>query len=286
MTGNRSLDGEMRFTMLSAIREYGLERLAEHREIEQARERHLRFIVALGEQAEPHLRTSAGRYWLAVLEAEHDNIRSALSWGIEHDPAAALEVCAHIGKFWQVHGHLTEGQQWMAAVLAASDSANPRLRARALILAGTFTVSQGDLTRAKARCDEALTLASTAGDKSLICYALNGLGWASYEQGHYASARTVFEQCLEVAHEIGDSWRIGMTLAFLGNIAAAEGRSTEARSSLDEALALVRDSGDIGNTAWVLDSLAVLAYREKDVELARSSLQEILTFDGSAEIPR
>lgn len=270
-------DGEIRFDMLAAIREYGLERLEEHREIEGARKRHLRFLLALAEQAEPHLRGSAGPYWFDIFEAEHDNIRNALAWGIEHEPVIALDLAVRISRFWHVCGYLTEGQQWLTSALARNGSANPSLRASAVTQAGGFAVLRGDFTRARTLFDEGFALASAVGDKTLICSALNGLGWTSYEQEDYASARSVFEQCLVVASEIGDSWRIGLTLAYLGNIAAAEGRNTEASSRLDEALSLLRASNDIGNTAWVLDGLAALAYREKNLELARSSLQEVLT---------
>src|SRR5262249_16751399 len=49
-----------------------------------ARGRHAAYSRALGGAAEPHLRGGEQDQWLARLEAEHDNLRAALSWALAH----------------------------------------------------------------------------------------------------------------------------------------------------------------------------------------------------------
>jgi predicted ATPase len=65
---------------LETVRQYARERLADSREGEHRRDRHVAHFVALGEEAEPPLTGADQRHWLERLEAEHDNVRAALNF--------------------------------------------------------------------------------------------------------------------------------------------------------------------------------------------------------------
>jgi len=81
-----------RFVMLETIREFAAERLDAMPEAEQVREAHAAAFLALVEaDGRPHAGL-ARKDWLERVEAEHNNIRAALSWYPEHDPAAALRL--------------------------------------------------------------------------------------------------------------------------------------------------------------------------------------------------
>ncbi len=71
-------DRAPRYRMLDTIKEYARDRLAEAGESELARHAHLAYFTGLAETAEPHLRRADQLWWLATLEAEHDNIAVAL----------------------------------------------------------------------------------------------------------------------------------------------------------------------------------------------------------------
>ena len=77
-------DEEPRFRMLETIREYGLERLAASGEEEELRRRHADYYLAFAEEAARGIYTPATALWLDRLEADHDNLRAALRWCIEH----------------------------------------------------------------------------------------------------------------------------------------------------------------------------------------------------------
>src|SRR5262249_2140026 len=71
-------DGDLRYRLLDTIRQYARERLRESGEEEQTRDRHLGFFLALAEAAHEQLRGAEAARWFARLEAEHDNLRTAL----------------------------------------------------------------------------------------------------------------------------------------------------------------------------------------------------------------
>src|SRR5207245_4795244 len=91
---------EGRYRLLETVRQYARDRLLESGEREEVRGRHLAWFVELGEQAEPELEGAHQQEWLGRLEAEHDNLRAALDWGLEREPASALRLAAALVRFW------------------------------------------------------------------------------------------------------------------------------------------------------------------------------------------
>src|SRR5262249_46694708 len=73
---------EPRFLMLETIREYALEQLAASGEEPEMLRRHTRFFMELAEAAEEHFDRPEHHAWIMYLEAEHDNLRAALTWAI------------------------------------------------------------------------------------------------------------------------------------------------------------------------------------------------------------
>jgi predicted ATPase/DNA-binding SARP family transcriptional activator len=109
-------DGAPRYRMTGTIKEYAAQRLAEAGESDVARHAHLAYFTELAETAEPHLRRAEQLEWLAVLEAEHDNIaaaiRGALAAGEAH---GAMRLAAGAGWYWWLGGHRAEGFELLTA---------------------------------------------------------------------------------------------------------------------------------------------------------------------------
>ena len=79
---------DSRFRMLETVREYGLERLTEHGDTDLVRARHAAYWEVVAETAEPALQGPDQRQWLERLEADHDNLRAALTWCLNDDATA------------------------------------------------------------------------------------------------------------------------------------------------------------------------------------------------------
>jgi hypothetical protein len=72
-----------RYRMLETIRQYAHEKLVEAGSAEQARDRHLQFLVELAEKVAWKTRGPDQAAILEHLEAELDNLRLALAWSLE-----------------------------------------------------------------------------------------------------------------------------------------------------------------------------------------------------------
>jgi predicted ATPase/DNA-binding SARP family transcriptional activator len=113
-------DGAPRYRMLDTIKEYARDRLAEAGESDLARHAHLAYFTGLAETAEPHLRRAEQLEWLATLEAEHDNIGSAMRGALAAGEAhAAMRLAAGAGWYWWLGGHRAEG---IALIIAATET--------------------------------------------------------------------------------------------------------------------------------------------------------------------
>ncbi len=86
----RMVGGQMRFVMLETLREYALERLVEHGELEWLRDWHAYYYLGVAEAAEAGLKGENQLVWLARLVAERDNLRAALGWSLQRARARMM----------------------------------------------------------------------------------------------------------------------------------------------------------------------------------------------------
>ena len=113
--------------MLETIREFAAEALDEL-DASETRRRHAAHVLALAEQAEPHLTGPDQAEWLARLSDDRDNLRAAIESAIEADDAdTALRIAGAIWPAWEIWGEFREGTVWMIRSLQAhSEAPSPR----------------------------------------------------------------------------------------------------------------------------------------------------------------
>jgi predicted ATPase/DNA-binding SARP family transcriptional activator len=265
-------DGELRFTMLEAIREYALERLAERGETELLRKRHTTTMLALAERVEPDLAGPHQGVLLDQLEREHDNMRAALSWAIERDQIDfGLRLCVALWWFWFVRGYLSEGRRWLEAVIANSRVPEPPppsalLRAKALNAAGVLAHDQADYLRATALHEESLAIVRQLGASGGVAASLNNLGLVARSQGDYERAAAYYAESLALRRAQGDEWSAAIALSNLGLVACDQGDYERAVALFEESLALRRKLGDQRGIAMLLNSLGVAAYHQGECQ--------------------
>ncbi|QFZ16974.1 BTAD domain-containing putative transcriptional regulator [Saccharothrix syringae] len=135
-------DGAPRYRMLGTIGEYAAHRLAEAGESDLARHAHLAHFTELAETAEPHLRRAEQVEWLAVLNAEHDNIGAAMRGALAAGEArAAMRLAAGAGWYWWLGGHKAEGMELITAAAELPGEVPDEVRAMVYALISVFVSS-------------------------------------------------------------------------------------------------------------------------------------------------
>jgi predicted ATPase len=266
----------MRFRMLETLREFAAEQLTPDEQADLA-QRHLYYYLSQVEAAEPQLRGAEKGDWMERLEAEHDNLRAALTWALQHDAKTALRLAKPLAYFWIARGFWTEGQEWLERCLTQTSDVAIELQANALIIASYIPMHRGEHERAAALCEEALRLSRHVGYREGAASALNRLGGMAFDQGDEARARAYKEESLALRRELGDKHGIGAALRSLGMMAARQGDLTRARALCEEALALERESGNKKGLAISLNDLGTVALQQGDYAQARACYTEGLS---------
>ena len=265
-----------RYRLLEMVRQYGAEKLEASGETDRFKARHRDYFLALAEEAESELTGADQGAWLERLEAEHANLRAALNWcWAEEDGAkAGLQLAGALYRFWEMHGHYSEGRAYLTETLAR-DGAGGRTkeRARALNGAGVLGYYQGDHMVAWSLQEEGLAIFQELGNRQGIAWSLNDLGDVAGAQGDREAARSLYEKSLAIFRELGNRQGVAALLHHLGRIVREQGDYGEARALYEESLAISRELGNRQNIAWSLHHLGNVAEAQGD-HMVAWSLQE------------
>jgi len=266
---------ERRFSILSTIREYALERLAESSEEFATRRAHAAYYVVLAEECGGELGTHPE--WLERFDREQHNFREALEFLIRTGDAEwGMRLGSALFHFWETREHFAEGRAFLERLLKLSGSAQSTLRARLLFYAAVFTIAQGDFASAQKLQEESLESCRDLHDYRGVAVALNALGVTARDRGDLATACSVFEQCVATWRDLGSSVDTARALSNLANVVRLQGDYTRASELYDECLALFRNAGDNPGVAWTLNYQGDLVRETADFASARSYYEQSL----------
>jgi predicted ATPase/class 3 adenylate cyclase len=300
-----------RFWMLETIKEYAVERLAQHGEAASIAERHAEYFVALtetGARGAPDEDVDRAR----GLYSELDNFRSALDWLIasgDVERELRLATCA----FWCLwtRSGLRELLGWLSSALERAINLDAGLRADALGAAALAAANLGETELSRSYARDSYALASERDDKRQIEWALRvlsfdepdlderrrllrecerllrelgnhtGLAWVTYlrgmtflDEGSFDLARETLEQAAGLFRELGRGWEATNAKIAIGYALVAEGRHAEVRPLLEDALA---EAVGLASPGAITEALVLLAAArmESDAEAATRLLAGI-----------
>ena len=264
-------DGEEpRLLMLMTMREYGLDRLRESEEMEQAQYAHAAYYLALAEEAEAHLRGADQVIWLARLEWEQENLREALRCFVAYEAGElTLRLCAALWHFWLMHGYLGEGRRWLETVLSLP-SAQERTgdRARALRGAGKLIAELGDAETAHAFLQECVDICRERNDRTELALSTCYLGRFLADQGDLLHGRTLLEESIALCREAGERWTLAVALQNLGKLLWQQNDLVAAIEREKASLTLCRQLQDRQEEARALGLLARFTASQGDAAKA------------------
>jgi predicted ATPase/DNA-binding SARP family transcriptional activator len=244
--------GGARYTMLQTIREFSLNKLQASLGAVEVQMRHARYFSAMASPTEATVRTPQQVEWLAQLDEEHDNFRTALEWALGREPSLALEIATRLDEFW-TRRHIGEGATWVRRAMEAA-APTGELQARATDVAGHLAWLTGDHDLALALIGDAAKKWAALGDAPRAGQAMDRLGAGHFASGAIELGLDLMNRAVEMLRPTGDQWRLASALNNLGFSLALIGETLPAKDLLDEALQLARECNDPHSVANILDS--------------------------------
>ena len=192
---------------------------------------HADYYLRLAERVEPELNQPQQGAWIERLARELGNLRAALEWLMAAgDVQQALRLAGVLSRFWEVRGHLREGRERLAEVLALSGAAAPTVaRAKVLDGAGVLALYQFDMQVARPLFKESLALHRQHQDWHGAAWVLIHLGWLCHDSARLKAARRFLQEAAEICERLGDRRRVARSLTLLGNSIMWESGPSAAR---------------------------------------------------------
>jgi predicted ATPase len=233
-----------RFWLLETIREFASERLEEAGEQTVVRQRHAEHFLGLAEEAALHLENPPEqRRWLERVDADLNNMRTALGWSSEGDSSdLGLRLAASLREFWFVRGLYAEGVQWLDSILARDVAGEPGPRLPALLAASDLAWKINEIDLACRYADEALARARDPRNPLAMARAMLVLGTEARHTGNSERQDAFYSEGFALAREGGDLALAGRFLANAGTAALGEGDFKRARRLYRESLELSEDA--------------------------------------------
>lgn len=278
-----------RFMMLETIREFASSNLSKSPSEEFATQAaHADHFLHLAEEAHAGLVGEEQERWLALLDDEDANVRSALDWTLaQATPAAGLRFTRALWRYWSPRGKLSDGRYWLERALARTDPAETALDARADAhnALGNILGDLGEYASARLHYESALALRRATNDSAGIAGALNNLGIIAFWFANYDEAEALHRESLQIRRTIGDRFGEALSLGNLGDVALARGEFAESRR-LHESSMQVRDAiRDATGGAYARYNLGDVARLEGNLPEAEWLLGESLArFEGLGDL--
>jgi tetratricopeptide (TPR) repeat protein len=264
---------------LETVHEFAREKLEQSGEAEEIKRVHAQYFLALAEEASPELRGANQVQWIERLEAEHDNMRAALSWALDRNEVElALRLGGALSFYWLGWGYYSEGRRWLQEALTIDGRVSPEVRAMALAGVGWLALQQGDYDRAQEACEEGLELLAhetrEASEAKLNLLACSG--WMAWEREEHDKAKQLFEEGLALSREINDTWWLASSLLNLALVYQSQRDFERATELLEESMDLNREQGDKHSLAHCLNNLAMMVYSQGDPGRAAQLAEEAI----------
>lgn len=243
----RERGGVELFTLLALVRAYGTAQL-DREQADAARERWIAHYVRLGAESATGVRGPEELWWLALLDAQAENIVAVMRHLLDarrFDEAADFAWSLYL-TLW-LHGYLGVVQSWMTDLLESRDreriEIRPRAEAVALYYANAISFWQNPDLDVVPGLRRAAALFEDEGDVSAAALTRLSLALAMLartEGPDVPGATAALDAAIEGYRSAGDDWGQAMALVTRGRLDLVLGAVDVARERFEQALAHAR----------------------------------------------
>ena len=280
---------EPRYRLLESTREYALERLEASGERSKIARKQAEYFLHFALRADQAWNEVNAASWIAPLNAELDNFRAALSWGISqrNDPQVGIRLFNSLEAFWW-DAQPVEGRRWSDEIGGLLNEEELSIdTARYWLTTAGVALSLAREKRALEAADKALGLYHGLKDAKGVATAQRARGAALIRLGRLEEGESALREGLEVFRAHDSRRLIALALRTLGSARILSGDIVGAGDIYREALALSQSIEDdrgvqniSGNLAEIEASAGnydgALAYANEALKIARARQDWVL----------
>lgn len=223
-------------------------------------ERHAKHFIEVVESAGTRLHGPDQQVWLATLDAEHDNLRAALTRMLSRgDGDSALRLACGCSPYWTSRGLRLEGQRWLEQSLLTGGTVPVSVQADAYTALGGFAISHHDYEAANRALERAIQLHRTSDNPRGVARSLYHFGDVAMYRGDYQRANDIWVEALAIARGCDDPHLLATTLAAQSLIVTISGEYSLAWELGQESLVLFQSLNDRDGTSMALGYLGYYA---------------------------
>jgi len=182
-----------------------------------------------------------------------------------------LRMTIALALFYELRGHLTNGQRWFARALAFDDAPSA-LRARALWGSAHVALYNYDYPTMLSHAPAALAMAEETGDTWATARALNTLGYAELWFDP-AMARETLQRSIALGREIDDPWAVADGLKMLSVTWLTQHAAEPALPVLEDLRVAAKVIQSRFFLAWVHTGIATVIAVRGDLDGARREFE-------------
>jgi hypothetical protein len=225
--------------------------------------------------------------WVNRLEAEYDNLRAAIEWGMDNDVMTVLRMAGALPNFWFRRGYESEGIKWIHAALerekhlpaAEGEAARERLAiiAKAWQSISFMAFSQGDMLKATEAAATCADYARQLGDKRLLAIVLTFEASAKMMSAHFDDVDEITQEVLSIVDDSNDPYAIGMAYGMFGTRMMMAGKYTdESRAMVAKGLSALNSNENRFGHTMILFAMAMGARFNGRFEEARAQFTPLV----------
>ena len=252
-----------RYHLLDTVREFAHEKLAELREDQALRDKHLAYYAGWAEHLESKLDAIPLGESQRLADAERNNLHNALNWALENSSQRTdgLRLITASAWIWFRHSHFSEGTEWANRFIPLSGDRQFRsLRARLLYRTAAlaeFAYWREKHDEIKSWFEEAESLARDLGDKQALAHALYLHTEVYLDNRDLENAARVCAESVSLCREIKETRLLCLALSDLGVIWHGMRKKNEARAALGEALEIATREKYVREEGYALRRLVL-----------------------------
>lgn len=273
------INGELRYSLLETIREFGEDILAPH-DTADPMKRHAMYFAAVCDAASDLMMEGSTEQTRRLMDVEYSNMLAALSWSTstDCDPEPGYHLAAPLAWYWQVTGRAVEGRARLEELDAIGRDRVPDLpRASLLSGLGNLAMLQDDLDAAFRFFDESRRRFASGGDEPASMRMNANVAAVLMKRGRLQEAEGYLRTCVDYHRSADMKDSLAGSLNYLGHCCRWKGDLESAIACWQEALAINRSTG---HREWIcncLQNLGNACFDRNDIPGAKAYYSEAMT---------